>query len=151
MVNIKANLTENFSWEEVTITQQRGIFNELPVECVPAVKFVAFKLEQIRGILGTPILISSWYRSPVLNKAVKGSKNSDHMLGAAVDFISPKYGTPLVVAKRLQKSALLLGFKQLIYEHSWVHISFNTTPGAVPRNEVLTLLEDGKYAMGILI
>jgi zinc D-Ala-D-Ala carboxypeptidase len=151
MVNIKAKLTENFSWEEVTITQHRGVSNELPVECVPAVKFVAAKMEQVRGILGTPILISSWYRSPALNKAVRGSRNSDHLLAAAVDFISPKYGTPLAVARKLQKAALVLGFKQLIYEHSWVHISFDVTPGAVPRNEVLTLLEDGKYAIGILI
>jgi hypothetical protein len=128
LVNIKTQFSDNFSWQEVVITNHRNIVNELPAEYVANARFVVSKLEQVRVICGFPIIVNSWYRCPELNKAVRGSKNSDHLT-----------------------AALKLGFKQLIYERNWVHISFDATPDAIPRNEVLTLLDDGKYAFGILI
>jgi hypothetical protein len=71
------------------------------------------------------------------------------MLGNAVDFAAYAYGSSLAIVKLLSKYADMLEFKQLILEHTWVHISWDTTPGSLPKREVLTLLQDKTYARGI--
>jgi zinc D-Ala-D-Ala carboxypeptidase len=141
-------LTDHFSWAETNITQHREINNDLPPEVIDTIKRVAVKLEKVRALLDCPLIVNSWYRSPELNSAVGGVKSSDHLTGCAVDFIAPVYGTPTQVAMTLRDHALLLGFKQLILEHSWVHISF-PIPGVAPKLEVLSLLTGGGYAQGL--
>lgn len=143
-------LSENFDWEEVTITNHRDIDNTLPIELYRNVIFTADKMEYVRAVLNNKvILVNSWYRCPELNTAVGGAKNSDHMTGCSVDFICPKYGTPEEICKQIQLFKVSVGFKQLIFEHSWVHISWDPIPGVKPKLEVLTLLKSKKYALGI--
>ena len=145
-----AKLTDNFSWAEANITQHRGIDNAIPFEYVANIRRVALEMEKVREILGeVPIIVSSWFRSKELNAAIGGSKTSDHMLGCAVDFIAPKFGSPLQICKRLSKSSEQIPFKQLIMEFTWVHISFEPNPDMLARREVLTFLGDGKYALGL--
>jgi hypothetical protein len=43
------------------------------------------KLQELRSALGTPLLITSAYRSPEHNRKVGGAKNSLHMKGVAFD------------------------------------------------------------------
>jgi zinc D-Ala-D-Ala carboxypeptidase len=143
-----AMLTDHFSSEESVITQHRSIKNDPPPEALANIARVAVKLEKVRALLACPIVINSWYRSPELNSAVGGVKNSDHLSGLAVDFIAPVYGSPAKIALTLKESGFLLGFKQLILEHSWVHISF-PIPGVTPKLEVLSLLESGGYSQGL--
>jgi zinc D-Ala-D-Ala carboxypeptidase len=96
-------LTEHFSWAETNvITQHRNINNDLPPEVIETVKRVAVKLEKVRALLDCPLIVNSWYRSPELNSAVGGVKNSDHLTGLAVDFVAPAYGTPTQVAMTLK-------------------------------------------------
>jgi len=92
----------------------------------------AFGMEGVRTLLGAPIIISSGYRSPEVNKAVGGAKNSQHTKGEAVDFICPGYGSPLKICKAIAASGIK--FDQLIQEGTWVHISFSDAN----RREVLT-------------
>ena len=143
------NLSTNFSWEEANITTHRSIDNTIPAEIMPVIRYTADCMERIRALLGTPISILSWYRSAELNVAVGGSKNSQHVSGSAVDFHSPKYGPPLLICQRINKFADMILFDQLIFEHTWVHVSFNAVPGGKARKQVLTLLKTGKYAMGL--
>lgn len=44
-------------------------------------------LQPLRDELGTPVTITSGYRSPQLNSLVGGSKTCQHMRGEAVDFV----------------------------------------------------------------
>jgi uncharacterized protein YcbK (DUF882 family) len=44
-------------------------------------------LESLRTHFDKPIIINSGYRCPAHNKAIKGSKHSQHMLGKAADFV----------------------------------------------------------------
>lgn len=150
------DLTEHFTWAEAVHTSHREVKNEITVlrqmDGNPFENIVktATKLEKVRAILGNhPLIVSSWYRSPALNAAVGGARNSDHMLGAAVDFIAPKFGTPLEVCKKIIENKELIRFKQLILEHTWVHISWEMIPNGNAKLEVLSLLSGGGYARGL--
>lgn len=43
------------------------------------------KLQQLRDLIGKPIIVNSAYRTPEYNKKVGGSPNSQHVLGKAAD------------------------------------------------------------------
>ena len=96
-----------------------------------------------------PINITSWIRVPELNLAIGSKPGSQHEKGEAVDFICPQFGSPLDICIALIKCKDLIGFDQLILEHTWVHISWNSTPNSVQRGQVLSLLSGGKYAVGL--
>lgn len=115
------NLSPHFTLEELTITQQRMDNTPTPEVLANMRGALVPMLEQIRQILGYPLIISSGYRSPAVNAAVGGSKTSAHMEGYAADFICPKFGSPLDVARKLQASNL--EFDQIIQEGNWVHAS----------------------------
>jgi hypothetical protein len=146
-------VTEHFTYEELISSQkaaQLGIDNSHPSpEILSAASHTAICMETVRTILGdVPIHVDSWIRCPLLNTAVGSHPTSQHIKGEAVDFIAPIFGTPLDIAKRLIAEAVTVRFDQLIMEGTWVHISF-CSPTSVPRNEVLSLLNGGKYAFGL--
>ena len=80
-------------------------------------------LDKVKALLGYDLEHSSGYRCPALNAAVGGSKTSAHMEGYAEDFWCPAFGSPAQIVHALSASGLK--FDQLIYEHTWVHISFD--------------------------
>lgn len=142
-------LTKNFSLLEVIhsdAAMKLNLDNMPSFTVMQNVKFTAAGLERVRALLNQPIKINSWFRSIDVNKAVGGSKNSQHMLGQAVDFTCPDFGSPTLVALEIAKQAKIIGVDQLILESSWVHVSFTLNP----RYEVLTL-KAGKYLSGIIV
>lgn len=144
-------VSDNFTLAEATVsdTAERLKISNLPhtEEHYENILHTATKMEQVRVLLeDRPIRINSWYRSPAVNKAVGGVANSDHMSGYSVDFVCPRFGTPLEICEKLVDHKDLLGYDQIIYEGTWVHISFS--PRA--RKQVLTKLVTGGYAVGIL-
>ena len=86
-------LSEFFTLEEMTITQVRSVGNVPNALKLENLTRTAMKMDHIRRLLGRPIIVSSGYRSPEVNKIVGGSQTSDHMQGLAVDFICPGFGT----------------------------------------------------------
>lgn len=91
-------------------------------------------MQAVRDLLGVPVLVSSGYRCPALNAAVRGAPASQHVTGHACDFTAPAFGSPRVVAQFLVDRMARLRFDQLILEGTWVHVSFAPRP----RSEVLT-------------
>lgn len=81
-------------------------------------------LDPLREWYGKPITVNSGYRCPELNKAVKGSKTSQHMKGEAADITT---GSKEENKKLFDYIRENLPFDQLIDESnfSWVHVSFN--------------------------
>ena len=136
-------LTPHFSLAELTVTNQK-IDNTPSKEVIEVLRTTAFYMEKVRELLGNvAITINSGYRSPDVNRQVGGTSNSSHTYGYAVDFTA--YGhTPLTIANILSKSNLK--FDQLIYEKSWIHISFDPRM----RGNILTLKGKGKYVKGIV-
>lgn len=149
--NSPQKLSTHFFLAEATESQQgsrAGLDNTPTQPIITAMEQAARYMEIVRSILGVPILVSSWYRSPTVNKLVGGSVTSQHMKGEAVDFIAPAFGDPLAICRRLIENKNLINYDQLILEHTWVHISFSISSGK-PRNQVLSLLENGGYATGL--
>ena len=143
------NLTEHFTLAEATHTSH-PIRNVPSAEVVVVLRATAAKMELVRSCLDNqPIRINSWYRCPELNSLVGSKPTSDHIRGAAVDFVCPNFGSTLEVCRRIIANQDLLGFKQLILEHGWVHISFDPNPLTQPKLQVLSLLQSGSYAVGL--
>lgn len=136
------NLSTHFTLAELTVTEHRNIDNTAPGSVVEALTRTARGLEGLRTLLGAPVIVSSGYRCPALNKAVGGQPNSQHMLGEAADIICPGFGAPSVVASRLIDSGI--DYDQLILEFDrWVHISFS----AHPRHQALIIDHTGTRPM----
>lgn len=121
------NLSPHFTLAEFTASQtaaRRGIANNPPPDVLERLKITAAGMEKVRAVLGKPVTVSSAYRSPALNKAVGGAKNSAHVEGWAVDFNCHAFGSPLEVARKIQAAGI--AYDQIIHEFgSWVHISFD--------------------------
>ncbi len=146
------NLSDHFTLEEATLSQtasRLGIPNIPSQEILIAMRKTAKGMERIRALLGLPITISSWYRSPAVNHAVGGVPSSQHITGEAVDFICPAYGSCAEVCKKITQYPELISFDQLILEHTWVHVSFSANPLVPNRGQVLSLLSSGYYANGL--
>lgn len=140
-------LTKHFTLEELCVTTRREIKNEPTPAIIENLQVLANALEVIRSLLGKPLIISSGYRCPELNKAIGGSKNSRHMLGLAADFVCPQFGSPKAVALAIVDAGL--PFDQLIFERTWVHFGLPLA-GEQRRGQVLTLVGPGKYEPGII-
>jgi hypothetical protein len=143
-------LSEHFNLNEFTISQtatRKGIDNTPSAPVIERLRMLAATLERVRGLLGnSPIRISSAYRCKELNRAIGSGDSSAHVLGYAVDFTCPIFGTPKEVAQEIAASSIK--FDQLIYEGTWIHLSID------PRNrrELLTAtFKNGKasYTKGI--
>lgn len=146
------NLSDHFTLEEATLSQtasRQNIPNVPSADIIIVMQKTAKMMERIRALLGVPLTVSSWYRSPALNQAVGGVPNSQHIKGEAVDFIAPHYGTPADICKQILKYPELANFDQLILEHTWVHISYSADPRIINRKQVLSLLSSGHYATGL--
>ena len=140
----------HFTLNEFTISQtatRKGIDNTPSAPVIERLRMLAATLERVRGLLGnSPIRISSAYRCKKLNRAIGSGDSSAHLLGYAVDFTCPIFGTPKEVAQEIAASNIK--FDQLIYEGTWIHLSID------PRNrrELLTAtFKNGKasYTKGI--
>ena len=103
-----------------------GRLNALMDEC----------LDKVRELWGKPIGVNSGYRSPELNRAVGGAKNSQHLRGEACDFTTGTRANNRKLFEMIIASDI--PFDQLIDEsdYRWLHISYCTDYN---RHEVLHL------------
>ena len=94
-------------------------------------------LDPVRKVFGKPIKVSSGFRSTLLNTAVGGVNNSQHLQGLAADL-------RVSDLKGLKQAVIESGvpFDQLIEESKggskWLHISCAVT-GKNPRRQILTI------------
>ena len=141
-------LTANFSLEELTrstTAQRLRLDNTPPPGVLPQLQATAEMLQRIREHLQRPVIVTSAYRGPEVNRAVGGVTSSDHTRGQAADIVVPSFGTPYQVAKALAPQVSALGIGQLILEgvkgKQWVHVS-TRLPDKV-MNRVITITDAG--------
>jgi zinc D-Ala-D-Ala carboxypeptidase len=85
--------------------------------------------QPVRDHFGVPIGVSSGYRCKELNKAIGGSKYSQHMIGEALDIDADIYGkvTNAEIFNYIKNN---LDWDQMIWEFgdddepNWVHVSY---------------------------
>ena len=151
------HLSPHFTLAELTHSnkaQALGLSNEATPEIVDKLQGVAEVLEAVRIHLSNtanknvPVIVTSGYRSPELNKAVGGVTSSDHTKGRAADIVAPAFGSAYDVAECLAPHVSALGIEQLILEgvkgKEWVHIS--TAAPAKPMNRIITITDAGAVA-----
>jgi len=141
-------LSEHFTLAEFLVSEtasRHGIDNTPDERVIENLKLTALVMEEVRELVGRPVIITSGYRGPALNRAVGGSVNSAHMQGLAADFIVPPL-TPLEICRMIAASDIV--YDQLIYEHTWVHLGLTLKES--PRHQKLTLLSSGSYAQGFV-
>lgn len=82
-------------------------------------------LDPVRDELRTPIIITSGYRTPRVNKLVGGVDNSQHMSGCAADFHVMGF-TPSMMYEVFLFIFNTLEYDQLIYYRSknFIHVSY---------------------------
>ena len=130
--------------------KRRGLNNNPSEEQLARIKIFCVEVfEPLREHIGRPIYVSSCFRSPALNKALGGAKNSQHMAdnGAAMDLDAQTFGysTNLEIGDYIREN---LDFDQLIYEgwdehyddYAWIHCSYVSTEQN--RNQVLIMFRD---------
>lgn len=137
--------TKNFSEDELiaSATAKRlGLDNTPTQEEKEKLRQLAEDiLQPIRDAWKSPIVVNSGFRSEAVNKAVGGSKTSQHRLGEAADIsIGGKERNRKLfnfIYKLIQKGDIKVG--QLIdeYNYSWIHVSLPRKNK--PNNQILHL------------
>jgi hypothetical protein len=150
------NLSKNLSLAEMISSEsakRNGIKNEPTAEHLENMKKLAVNVFQpIRDHFNVPIHISSGYRSLALNKAIKGSLSSQHLLGQAIDIDMD--GTDVTNAKIFNYIKDNLVFDQLIWEFGtdknpdWVHVSYESK-GKQRKQVLKAIKKNGKTAYTI--
>jgi len=134
-------LSEHFSLEELTITNHREFDNTPNDAELENLKRMAEFLEEVRSLLGKPLLINSCYRSEQINNSVGSKSTSQHRVGCATDF-RVNGMTPDEVVKAIIASDL--NFDQIIREFDrWTHISIPNSIHNQPRKQALILDKTG--------
>ena len=127
-------ISKNISYAEATKSQtatRKGIDNTPNDDQLENMRLWADNIfEPVREFVGSPVAITSFFRSVELNKAIGGSSRSQHCKGQAgdidCDVFEGKTNAEVFLFVRE-----VLDFDQLIWEFGtdlnpdWVHVSYN--------------------------
>ena len=144
-------VSKNISYKEAThstTAKRLGIDNTPNAEQFSNMVYVAENVFQpVREHFGVPIYVSSFFRSEGLNRAIKGSVNSTHIKGEAMDLDADVF-EGVTNAQIFEYIKNNLEFDQLIWEFgtdenpAWVHVSLSKRNN---RKQVLKAVRvDGK-------
>lgn len=121
-------LTPHFSVEELTWTSNKEFKKQNCKVEIGKLYMLAGFAERVREIIGYPLIVSSGYRCPELNKYLGGVATSQHCLCEALDVICKKMSVSEMFDK-INKSDLK--YDQMIIEVNksgdmWLHISIGS-------------------------
>jgi len=86
-MNKNEKLTNNFTYGEFYSGDTKLGYKSIepPTKYFSKINLMAEELQVVRDCIGSPIIVTSGYRTPAWNKYVGGVKNSYHTQGIAVD------------------------------------------------------------------
>ena len=128
MEKISKNITYNEAVHSNTAKRKgiENIPNEIQIANMITIAEMIF--QPLRSYVGGPIKITSFFRSAELNRAIGGSKSSQHCKGQAMD-LDDVYGHK-TNAEMFDYIRENLDFDQLIWEFgddnnpNWIHVSY---------------------------
>lgn len=144
-------LSNYVSLAEVTksdTAKRKGISNEPTPEHLENLKTICTEVfDKVREHFGVPIYISSGYRSAGLNKAIGGSKNSDHNLGRALDLDQDNRGNGVTnmevfefIKDNLEFDQLIGEFQRADGDFEWIHVGYRK---GANRKQILVAYKEG--------
>jgi hypothetical protein len=144
-------LTEHFSLEELTSseTAERNNWDNTPnASEISNLIRLAGMLEQVRSLIGKPIMINSAFRSKQVNDGVGSKDSSQHRVGCAADIRVPGMNPDQVCRAIIEAK---LPYDQIIREFynaetnagGWTHISVPNTKEMTPRQQALIIDKSG--------
>lgn len=149
-------LSKNFSLREMTRTSHRRYLEENhlraatdPIILSRLVATCSILAQPIRDHFEAPLAAHSGFRYGALNKAIGGSKSSQHMKGEAIDFHVVGHDLRDVFEWIWQESGLWFG--QLILEGnragqpSWIHMSLPNPWRPRARCGQVKVMDAGKW------
>lgn len=148
---MRDSISEHITFSEATKSQEavrKNIANIPDVAQLSAMKLIAEKVfEPLRKHFDKAIFISSFFRSPELNRAIGGSTTSQHCTGEALDLDADIFGG-ITNSQIFDYVRMKLDFDQLIWEFgdntnpAWVHVSYKRIGN---RKEILKAIKiEGK-------
>mgnify|MGYP000880592220 FL=1 len=124
---MKTPISKHFNYEEFEFSQKAnelGIDNNIPSDKIRfAIRLLVLNLlEPLREILQRPLILTSGYRCPALNKEVGKANDSQHLKGEAADLHCEGALEVLSLAQIVLRHKL--PFDQMILYKSILHLSF---------------------------
>jgi zinc D-Ala-D-Ala carboxypeptidase len=143
-------ISKHISYKEATNSSyalKYNIKNKPSKDTIETMGVLAEKVfEPLREWADEPIRVNSFYRSEAVNKGIKGSLNSQHLTGNAIDISSMGEKTNAELFYYIKDN---IDFDQLIWEYGnnsepkWIHASYTTTQKH--RGRILKILRKGRY------
>jgi len=136
-------ITPHFSFQEMTVTGHKEFKKSVELlakEEYEKLETLCWHLEAIRAILKSPLSITSAVRSKELNKALGGSKTTQHVKVEAADFIPMKMKAQTALNEIVESG---YPFGQLILEKRG--LGFLIHFGTGTKKQCLYSPEQGKY------
>ena len=138
-------LSTNFSVAELSKSEaatRQGLDNTPSMEVIDNLQaLVDNVLQPLRDKLG-PIVVTSGYRSPAVNKAIGGSATSDHCKGQAADIEVLNMDNKALaeyIRDNMKFTQLILEFyRKGVADSGWVHVSYDAKN---LKNQVLTAVK----------
>tara|TARA_B100000378_G_C17952848_1_gene380733 strand:+ start:215 stop:772 length:558 start_codon:yes stop_codon:yes gene_type:complete len=148
---LRVKLSKSFELRELLISETavRKRISNLPdaSQLLSMARLCRYVLQPVRDHFEKPVVVTSGLRVPKLNRAVGGSRTSQHCYGEAADFTVVGESN-LAVCKWIAANC---PFDQLIYEfgeHGWIHCSYRPSGRQECRSATKSSLGRTKYIKG---
>lgn len=136
MINLSDPISEHFTWFDYLhsdMASKMGIdLTNPPADVVENIKKVNAKEEEARAILGVPLSNSCCWRPLEVNRALKSSDTSAHVLGLGVDIMPRGMTIGEAFVKLASHPTFMAEVDQLILERGCIHMGL-----ALPRHNNL--------------
>jgi zinc D-Ala-D-Ala carboxypeptidase len=145
------NLSNNFTLAELTVSDigaRNGWDNTPNASEIANLVRLAEMLEQVREVLGKPIMVNSAFRSKQVNDGVGSRDTSQHRIGCAADIrvsgMNPDEVCRAIIHAKLPYDQIIREFyNPETRAGGWTHISIPNTKEMTPRRQALIIDKKG--------
>lgn len=84
--------SDNFKWQEILYLPRWQVYAMPDTYTIyKNLKLITHRLEMVREVIGSPLIVTSGWRPRLYNTLIGGAKNSAHIHGRAIDFYALDY------------------------------------------------------------